>query len=66
MIRLKVEGMTCQHCVKTVRETLSAVPGVDRVAEVDLERGEALVDGQVKAEALVAALQEEGYEAQAA
>ena len=46
---LKVEGMTCQHCVKTVRETLSAVPGVDRVAEVDLERGEALVDGQAKA-----------------
>ena len=66
MIRLKVEGMTCQHCVKTVRETLSAVPGVDRVTEVDLERGETLVDGQAKAEALVAALQEEGYEAQAA
>ncbi|MDH3969085.1 MAG: cation transporter, partial [Rhodospirillales bacterium] len=40
MIRLKVEGMTCQHCVKAVREALSSVPGVDQVAEVDLESGE--------------------------
>ena len=63
MIRLKVEGMTCQHCVKAVREALSSVPGVDRVAEVDLDSGEALVDGKPQAEALVAALHEEGYEA---
>ena len=66
MIRLKVEGMTCQHCVKAVREALSSVPGVDRVAEVDLESGQALVDGEPQADALVAALHEEGYEARVA
>jgi copper chaperone len=63
MIRLKVEGMTCQHCVKAVREALSAVPGVERVAEVDLDGGEALVEGRPENDALVAALKDEGYEA---
>jgi copper chaperone len=66
MIRLKVEGMTCEHCVKTVRETLSSVPGVDRLAQVDLARGEALVDGKPQLKALLAALHEEGYEARVA
>ena len=66
MIRLKVEGMTCQHCVKAVREALSSVPGVDQVTEVDLESGEALVDGKPQAQALLAALHEEGYEARVA
>jgi copper chaperone len=66
MIRLKVEGMTCQHCVKAVREALSSVPGVDRVIEVDQDSGEALVDGAPQADALVAALRKEGYEARVA
>jgi len=66
MIRLKVEGMTCQHCVKAVREALSSVPGVEKVADVDLDSGEALVDGQPQAEALLAALHEEGYEGRVA
>jgi copper chaperone len=66
MIQLKIEGMTCGHCVKTVKETLSKVPGVDDVTEVSLERGEAIVSGEVETEALVAALREEGYEARVA
>ncbi|MFQ5775660.1 MAG: heavy-metal-associated domain-containing protein [Kiloniellaceae bacterium] len=66
MIRLKVEGMTCGHCVKTVRQALSSVPGVARVVEVDLDRGEALVDGDLRAEALLAAVQKKGYEARVA
>ena len=65
MIRLKIEGMTCDHCVKAVREALSAVPGVDRVEEVNRERGEALVSGEPPMEALLAAVREEGYEAHA-
>jgi copper chaperone len=66
MIRLKVEGMTCEHCTKAVREALSSVPGVDRVAEVSLDRGEALVDGEPRTAALLDALVEEGYEARVA
>jgi copper chaperone len=66
MIRLKIEGMTCDHCVKAVREALSAVPGVDRVEDVNRERGEALIAGEPPTEALLAAVREEGYEARVA
>lgn len=41
-IRLKIGGMTCQNCVRHVREALQATTGV-RAVEVDLARGEARV-----------------------
>ena len=66
MIRLKIEGMTCEHCVKAVREALSTVPGVDQVTEIDLEHGEARVSGMPQTEALLAAVREKGYEARIA
>jgi copper chaperone len=37
---IKVSGMTCQGCVRSVTRVLQAVPGVDAV-EVSLEKGEA-------------------------
>ena len=37
---IKVSGMTCQGCVRSVTRVLQAVPGVDAV-DVSLERGEA-------------------------
>lgn len=64
MIKLKVEGMTCNHCVMAVKKALSKVKGVDEVIEVSLERGEALVRGQADPDKLVAAIEEEGYRAQ--
>ena len=64
MIDLKIKGMSCQHCVKAVRETLAAVSGVTEVAKVDLESGRASVDGQVEPSALIAAVKEAGYEAE--
>lgn len=39
---LRVEGLLCSACAANVRRHLGAVEGV-RSAEVDLERGEALV-----------------------
>jgi Cu+-exporting ATPase len=41
-IILRIGGMSCQHCVAAVRETIAAVPGVE-AAEVSLERNEAAV-----------------------
>jgi copper chaperone len=38
--KVKVSGMTCQGCVRSVTRVLKAVPGVEGV-EVSLERGEA-------------------------
>lgn len=41
-ITLKVHGMTCNMCVRHVREALEDLPGVDR-AQVDLGRKEAVI-----------------------
>jgi copper chaperone len=64
MIELKVEGMTCMHCVKAVTEALAAVPGVTAVREVSLEKGAATVDGSPEPDSLVAAVKEAGYRAE--
>jgi copper chaperone CopZ len=66
MQRYKVEGMTCGHCVRSVTSALGTVPGVSRVHEVSLERGEVLIDGSPDERAVLAAIQEEGYAAQRA
>ena len=63
MIKLNITGMTCQHCTKAVNEALAGVPGVDKVIDVNLERGEATLEGHPDADRLVAAVAEEGYEA---
>ena len=41
-VELKVEGMDCQGCVKSVTRMLSGVAGVDKV-DVSLEEGRARV-----------------------
>ena len=66
MIRLKVTGMTCEHCEKAVERALSQVAGVDQVVEVDRERNLAVVDGRAEEGALLAAVREEGYAAEVA
>ncbi|TFU26060.1 CopZ family metallochaperone [Thermus tengchongensis] len=62
MVKLRVEGMTCNHCAMAVQKALQKVPGVEK-AEVSLERAEALVEGQADLEALIRAVEEEGYRA---
>lgn len=66
MTKLKIEGMSCGHCVGAVRKALSAVPGVRQVTEVNLDSGEAVVEGEADLQALIAAVQDEGYEAREA
>jgi copper chaperone CopZ len=65
-IHLKIDGMTCQNCVRHVRGALQKVAGVES-AEVDLDQGAASVqtgDGTVAAE-LIQAVQRAGYKAEA-
>jgi copper chaperone len=64
MIEIKIQGLSCQHCVRAVSEALAAVPGVTAVREVSLERGVATVDGTPTPEALVAAIRDAGYQAE--
>lgn len=55
-----VSGMTCGHCVSSVTEEVSEVPGVTGV-EVDLASGSMVVTGDAEASAVRAAVEEAGY-----
>ncbi|GAA3775978.1 heavy-metal-associated domain-containing protein [Microbacterium kribbense] len=64
-ITLKIDGMTCGHCVSSVTEELSAVPGVSNV-EVALSAGgtstaTVTADAPVENSVLEAAVTEAGY-----
>ena len=56
-----VAGMTCGHCVASVKEEVGNVAGVESV-DVQLEGGRLTVTGDVPAEAVKAAVEEAGYE----
>ena len=57
-----VQGMTCGHCVVSVREEVSEVTGVERVA-VDLDSGRLDVRGDdFDDDAIRAAVADAGYE----
>jgi copper ion binding protein len=60
-----VEGMTCNHCVASVTEEVSAIDGVESVS-VDLEVGGAsrvtvTSDAPIPVETVLAAMDEAGY-----
>jgi len=58
---LKIEGMSCGHCVMHVRSALEDVPGV-KSAKVDLLERSAMVDGEeLSDQALRAAVADAGY-----
>ncbi|AWN23782.1 heavy metal transport/detoxification protein [Deinococcus irradiatisoli] len=61
LTELSVSGMTCQHCQKAVTQALEGVPGVREVS-VDLSSGLARVRGEAEPQALLNAVQEEGYQ----
>jgi copper chaperone len=60
-----VAGMTCDHCKVAVTEEVTKVPGVAAVS-VDLDSKLVRIDGPAEHEALVAAIDEAGYDAVAA
>jgi copper chaperone CopZ len=62
-IRLTIEGMTCDHCVRAVRNRLAETPGVE-VEQVDV--GSALIrldPATTTIEAVEDAIADEGYTA---
>lgn len=63
MIRLSIDGMSCENCVRHVREALESLEGVVWVA-VSLEKGEAELEAAVEliADEIKDVLDEEGYD----
>lgn len=64
-MKLSIDGMSCEHCVRAVDGALGSLPGV-RVRSVSI--GEAQVEfdpDQVTRQAVVDAVEDQGYQAQA-
>lgn len=61
--KYSVSGMTCEHCVASVKEEVSKISGITGV-DVNLESGVVTVESESKpdAEAVAAAIDEAGYE----
>ena len=60
---LRVEGMSCQHCVRAVKTAVGALKGVGGV-EVFLEKNQVTVDydpGLVSIQAIRTAIEDQGY-----
>jgi len=61
-IELKIIGMTCEHCVRTVK---SALYGVEGVSEVDVslheQRAKVKAEDHVSFESLKSAVESWGY-----
>jgi len=57
-----VRGMTCDNCVHHVTEAVKAVPGV-AATQVSLASNSATVEGEFDEKLIIAAIEEEGYEA---
>ncbi len=58
---IKIEGMSCGHCVMAVKRELSKLPGIEKL---DVQIGTATLDaeeGAVTREQLAAAIEEAGY-----
>ncbi|MGD0229315.1 MAG: copper ion binding protein [Syntrophorhabdales bacterium] len=58
---LKIEGMTCQHCVMRVKKAVDQVPGVSRA---DVAIGSARItydESKVRQEDLEEAVEKTGY-----
>ncbi|MDQ1438502.1 MAG: hypothetical protein QOK43_2131 [Acidimicrobiaceae bacterium] len=59
----KVQGMTCEHCVRAVTEEVAKLDGVEGI-EVELASGDVIVTSSlpVTDEQMRAAVDEAGYE----
>ena len=61
---LNIEGMSCGHCVRHVKEALAELPGV-KSAVVSLKEHNAVVEHEeaVTAGEMIAAVEDAGYRA---
>ena len=62
--QFNVQGMTCGHCERAVQQAVRAVDGQAEV-QIDRARNQVRVQSTAERQALVQAIQEEGYAVQA-
>lgn len=57
-MKLKVEGMSCGHCVRAISDVIG---GLGASARVDLAGGTVEIEGGVDRETAIRAIEAEGY-----
>jgi copper chaperone len=62
MEKIKIQGMSCQHCVMSVTKALGSIPGVKNL-KVDLVKGEASFENtqNVSRESIRQSVEDAGY-----
>jgi copper chaperone len=62
MEKIKIQGMSCQHCVMAVTKALGSIPGIKNL-KVDLAKGEATFENSqnVSREDIRKAVEGAGY-----
>lgn len=60
MYELKVEGMSCNHCVKAVTKSVQAIDPAAKV-DIDLSQQTVRVSSSASIEQIAAAVDEAGY-----
>ncbi|MGE2717460.1 heavy-metal-associated domain-containing protein [Mycolicibacterium litorale] len=60
-LKLEVDGMSCAHCVASITKAVEPLPGVTCVA-VDLDAAVVTVTGEPDEAAVVAAIEDCGYD----
>ncbi len=65
MEKIKIQGMTCQHCVMAVTKVLGKLPGVKNL-KVDLAKGEATFENteNIPRSSVRQAVEDAGYKAE--
>ena len=61
MTRIKIKGMSCQHCIASTTKALEEVPGVSNV-QVDLDKAEASYEGEVDPQLIREVITRIGFE----
>jgi len=63
MTKIKIKGMSCQHCVMALKKALAGIAGVQNV-DVDLASGEATLENNqpIDLAAVKESIKKAGYE----
>jgi copper chaperone len=61
-MKLKIDGMSCNHCKMAVEKALAKISGVKSYS-VDLEKGEASITGNPDQKLVIDAINKLGYKA---
>ena len=64
-MKIKINGMSCNHCKMAVEKALAQVKGIESFA-VNLEKGEAIIAGDPDPNIVVSEINKLGYQAEPA